>query len=113
MILQFDDGRELELPDDMPDETARQLKRLIQAHEERTRAAEAEVRAVRDELATLRVHMNSVSDKQNTDTFVANAIANMHQELTHMLNKVHAAVSADREIVPNEFGDMTRSRIVR
>ena len=51
MILELDDNRKIKLPDEMPDDTARLLKSLILALEERARTAESEVRLLRDEMA--------------------------------------------------------------
>lgn len=62
MILDLGDGRELPLPDEMSDETARQLKRLILSLEERARVAEADVRRVMDELAAARQPAQSAKD---------------------------------------------------
>jgi len=53
MILDLGNGRELQLPDDTSDETARQLGRLILVLEDRAIAAErmtAELQAQIDEL---------------------------------------------------------------
>jgi len=51
VILELDDNRKIKLPDEMPDDTARLLKSLILALEERARTAESEVRLLRDEMA--------------------------------------------------------------
>jgi hypothetical protein len=60
MILELGDGRELKLPDDMLDETARQLKQLILTLEGRAFTAESQARTLRDEMAALRQQFNNI-----------------------------------------------------
>jgi len=112
MILELGDGRELRLPDEMPDETARQIKLFILALEERARAAESDARTLRDEMAALRQQFNTVRAAP-PDTSTASAIADLKVTLARLLVQIEAAVSADRKMVPDELGEYTRSRIVR
>lgn len=109
MILELDDGRELRLPDEMPDETARQLKALILALEGRARTAESDVRMLRDEMAALR---RTAEGSAASNDRTANALAAVSRDIIAALRRVEAAALADREMVPNELGDMTRSRAV-
>lgn len=113
MILQFDDGRELTLPDEMTDESARQLKRLIQAHEERTKAAESTARILQDEMAAVRRHVDGINMAAADNTAMLTAIRELRTAIMSGLQQVHSAASADRMIVMDEFGEYTRSRIVK
>jgi len=113
VILELGDGREIPLPDSMPDETARQLKRLILTLEERARTAESEVRLLRDEMAALRSQVATVAVKQNDHAPLVDAIGRMHADIKTGLDSVRAAASADRMMVPDEYGEMTRSKVVK
>lgn len=113
MILEFDDGRELKLPDEMPDETARQIKRLIQTLEERARTAESETRLLRDEMATLRHHVGNLNAASVDHSATVNAIRESSVASIAMLRQIFQATSGDRVVVPDPItGDMTRSRVV-
>jgi len=110
MKLVLDDTRTLDLPDEMSDEAARQLKALILAHEERTRAAESEVRLLRDEMAAMRAMTASES---NDDSQVIAELRAMRQELSAGLRRVEQVAGADRMVVPDPItGEMTRSRVI-
>lgn len=110
MILHIDDNRKLELPDEMSDETARQLKRWILTLEERAQTAESEVRMLRDEMTALR---RSFANTSQTNAGVVNAIGAMQQELSAGLRQVFRGVTADRKMVADEItGDMTRSKVI-
>jgi hypothetical protein len=106
VILELGDGRELSLPDEMPDETARQLKRLILGAEERARAAEARAEVIAAEMVALRRDFSVIAARpapefprqDNSDVVAA-------------LRALEAAVRADRILVPDEFGESARSRI--
>ena len=118
MLLKIDSNRQLELPDDMPDETARQLKRWILTLEERAQSAESSNRTLQDEMAALRkAHEQTqaaVSTATLDNTATVNAIRAMHAEVTQHLRHVAAAASADRMVVPDPItGEMTRSRVVQ
>lgn len=112
MILELGDGREVTLPDQMNDETARQLKRLILGAEEHARAAESHARTLSDEMVALRAHVASIAGAQQDHRAIVMAIGQMHEGLTQSLGQVSAAARADRMMVRDEFGDMTRSRAV-
>jgi hypothetical protein len=109
MILEIDDTRSLRLPDDTPDETARQIKRLILATEERARAAEHNFALLHDELTALRAHVNNstASNASHNDSIRA-----MCDVLAQGLQRVERAVLADRQMMADESGEYTRSRAV-
>jgi thioesterase domain-containing protein len=113
MILEIDNGRELELPDGMPDETARQLKRLILACEERARAAEARVAAIQAEMAALRRDFTALAARPTEHGPIVEAIGRMHEAHKIGVREIVAAVSADRVMVPDQFGEYNRSKAVK
>jgi hypothetical protein len=122
VILELGDGREFHLPDEMEDEYARQLKRFILGAEERARAAEAEVAALREEMATWRQAAGSA--RQQTlaeDTtaramhteMLASAIRELQTAMLAALARVERAALADRQMVMDEFGEYTRSKAMK
>ena len=113
MILELGDGRELQLPDELSDEFARQLKKLILETEQRAATAEAEVRALRDEMDILRKSVRDSSTKMAPTDDTVKAIHTLQNGLLDALARIERATSADREIVPDQFGDYTRSKIVK
>jgi thioesterase domain-containing protein len=113
VILEIDNGRELELPDDMPDETARQLKRLILTLEERARAAEQRVASVQAEMAALRRDFTALAARPVEHGPIVEAIGRMHEAHQASAREIVAAVSADRVMVPDQFGEFNRSKAVR
>lgn len=112
MILEIDANRQLQLPDDMSDETARQLKRWILTLEERAQAAESQVRTLQDELNALRKSHEQTQAVVADNTAMASAIREMSVASIAELKRIFKAIAADREIVPNDLGDMTRSRVI-
>jgi hypothetical protein len=112
MILELGDGRELILPDEVSDEFARQLKKLILETESRAAAAEADVQKLRDEMAILRKSINQSNVKVASADGTAQAIQELQSGLLSALARIERATSADRQIVPDEFGEYTRSKIV-
>lgn len=112
MILEIDANRQLQLPDDMSDETARQLKRWILTLEERAQAAESQVRTLQDEMAGLRQSHANTQAVVADNTAIVNAIRETSQASIAELKRIFKATAADREIVPNDLGDMTRSRVI-
>lgn len=112
MILEIDANRQLQLPDDMSDETARQLKRWILTLEERAQAAESQVRTLQDEMAGLRNNIASTQTMLSDNTATVSAIREMSVASIAELKRIFKAIAADREIVPNDLGDMTRSRVI-
>ena len=109
MILELGEGRELQLPDEMSDESARMIKRLILVCEERAATAEAQVRMLQDEMAAMRKQFEAVQAQGNEAQ--AYAIRELHTSLGEGIKKIVAAVRADRVMVPNEFGEYTRSKV--
>lgn len=112
MILEIDANRQLQLPDDMSDETARQLKRWILTLEERAQAAESQVRTLQDELSTLRQQIVNLNMAVVDNTATVSAIRETSAASIAELKRIFKAIAADREIVPNDLGDMTRSRVI-
>lgn len=112
MILELDGGRELKLPDDMPDETARQLKRLILTLEERARTAESEVRLLRDEMEAVRKLHAATQQDVATDQETASAIRDLKATMAQGLERVERAVLVDRKLVADKDGEMAISRAV-
>jgi len=111
MILELTDGRELQLPDEMPDETARMLGKLILRLEKRTQEAEAVVETLQAEIAALRDR--PAPEAPAPDTSVAEAMAELRADLNRGFTQMIRAQLADRILVPDEFGEMTRSRAVQ
>ncbi len=107
MILDLDNGRELRLPDEMPDETARQLKALILTLEERARTAEAQSVALGQEVAHLRAEVQALAARP----LPAPQVLRDSSDVIAALKAVEAAVRADRMMVPDEYGEYTRSRV--
>lgn len=111
MILELGDGRELRLPDEMPDETARQIKALILALEDRARVAESDARTLRDEMARLRQQFNVIQSRP-PDTSVASALRELQGTLMAGVERIVAAQLADRKLVYDEMGEQSISRAV-
>lgn len=109
MILEFGDGRELNLPDDMEDETARQLKAFILALEDRARVAENDARALRADVAAMR---NEVVALMSRATLTADALKLLQDAITQSAAQIVAATKADREIVDETTGERIRSRAI-
>lgn len=111
MILELGDGREIPLPDEMSDETARQLKRLILALEERARTAEATVEALRAEFARVR---SSYDGAVATNDALAAALTEnrrFQEETNKLLRSLLMVESADRMLITDGIGG-ARSRVV-
>ncbi len=111
MILELEDGRELRLPDEMPDETARQLKRLILALEERARTAESDARTLRDEMAGLRRQVET-RVAAPADTSVVDALRALQDSLETGVRRIVNAQLADRKLVFDATGEPTHSKAV-
>lgn len=111
MILELGEGREIKLPDDTDEETARQIGRLILVTERRAAAAEARADRLEAEIATLRQRVDAFAAPR--DDGVLAAVADMPARLASLLERVAAAAEADRVLVKDEFGEATRSKIVR
>ena len=112
MILELGDGRELKLPDAMEDETARQLKMFILALEERARAAEARVMLLVAEIAALRAGFSALATKPHDSVAIVQAIGRMIDTQNDNTRRTISAVLADRVMVPDSMGEMTRSKAV-
>lgn len=122
MILDLGNGRELKLPDDTSDETARQLGRLILVLEDRAIAAERTAADLQTQIDELRrevrkpVEMedddedDSEDDEPEDDALVL-AIQKMEDSLAKRMDKMLRATLADRIMVPDELGT-PRSRVV-
>lgn len=108
MILDLGNGRELKLPDDTSDETARQLGRLILVLEDRAVASEGEVRSLRAEVDDLRREVRDRAEPapvQAAPDFSADFAA-----LGKKLDKLIQIGLADRIMVSDTLG-VPRSRI--
>jgi hypothetical protein len=112
VILELGDGRELQFPDDMPDETARQLKRLILTLEERAAAAESQARTLQDEMAAMRQTFAQTEVSRQSDNGVSDGIEAMRAEMGRGFDRVVKAALADRVLVFDDFGEPRRSRAV-
>jgi hypothetical protein len=106
VILELGDGRELHLPDEMEDESARQLKTFILAGEQRAKDAEARMMAHHAEVVALRNEMGNIGQLRES----VNAL---RAEMKQGLQGVVAAAHADRVIVYDDKGDPVRSRIAK
>lgn len=122
MILDLGNGRELKLPDDTSDETARQLGRLILVLEDRAIAAERTAADLQTQIDELRREVrkpvevedddedDSEDDEPEDDALVL-AIQKMEDSLAKRMDKMLRATLADRIMVPDELGT-PRSRVV-
>lgn len=120
MILDLGNGRELKLPDDTSDETARQLGRLILVLEDRAIAAERTAANLQTQIDELRrevrkpveVEDDDVEDDDvPEDAALVAAIQQLEVSLAKRMDKMIQAALADRVMVPDELGTM-RSRTV-
>ena len=120
MILDLGNGRELKLPDDTSDETARQLGRLILVLEDRAIAAERTAADLQTQIDELRrevrkpveVEDDDVEDDDvPEDAALVAAIQQLEVSLAKRMDKMIQAALADRVMVPDELGTM-RSRTV-
>lgn len=111
MILELGDGRELKLPDDMDEEIARQLGKLILVTEQRAAAAEQGMLELREEVQALRTKTDTPAPQIDLAPIAA-AIKEGNARAEAMLLRVLSAVSADRIMTTDETG-APRSRIVR
>lgn len=111
MILELGNGREMKLPDDMDDEVARQLGKLILVTEQRATDAEKGMQSLREEVQALRTKTDTPTAQQDLSPIVA-AIQEGNARVEAMLLRVLSAVSADRIMTTDETG-APRSRIVR
>ena len=116
MILDLGNGRELQLPDDTSDETARQLGRLILVLEDRAIAAESKAVDLQSQIDDLRREVRKpaeveVEDDAPEDAALVAAIEKLEATLARRMDKMIQAALADRVMVPDELGTM-RSRTV-
>ena len=120
MILDPGNGREMPLPDDTSDETARQLGRLILVLEDRAIAAERTAADLQTQIDELRrevrkpveVEDDDVEDDDvPEDAALVAAIQQLEVSLAKRMDKMIQAALADRVMVPDELGTM-RSRTV-
>ena len=119
MILDLGNGRELKLPDDTSDETARQLGRLILVLEDRAIAAERTAADLQTQIDELRrevrkpveVEDDDEEDDAPEDAALVAAIQQLEVSLAKRMDKMIQAALADRVMVPDELGTM-RSRTV-
>ena len=111
MILELDDGRELNLPDEMDEETARQLGKMILALEKRAQEAEDRARSLEVQFAQLKNEVRAPAVESSDDEAVIAAINAMRREIAAGLAKSAALAAADRVIVYDSLG-APRSRIV-
>jgi len=120
MILDLGNGRELKLPDDTSDETARQLGRLILVLEDRAIAAERMTAELQTQIDELRrevrkpVEVDQEDDDEDDtpeDAALVAAIQQLEASLAKRMDKMTQAVLADRVMVPDALGT-PRSRVV-
>lgn len=120
MILDLGNGRELQLPDDTSDETARQLGRLILVLEDRAIAAERTAADLQTQIDELRrevrkpVEVDQEDDDEDDapeDAALVAAIQKLEDSLAKRLDNMLRATLADRIMVPDELGT-PRSRVV-
>ena len=111
MILDLGNGRELKLPDDTSDETARQLGRLILVLEDRAVAAEGKAAALQGQIDELRREVRDRPELPGAAPDLAPAIADLKRVLTVRTDQMLRAILADRVIVYDSLG-APRSRAV-
>lgn len=111
MILELGDGREIQLPDEVSDEFARALKTLILTTEKRARDAEIRVADLHARLVAVEARTIDFTAITTALAQMQNATVKSNESVTSVLKRVEAAVRADRVMVPDEFGEYTRSRV--
>lgn len=120
MILDLGDGREIKLPDDTSDETARQLGRLILVLEDRAMTAERTAANLQSQIDELRRKLDERDESENDeddeddepeDTALVAAIQRLEESLAARLDKVARVAAADRIMIEDELGT-ARSRVV-
>jgi uncharacterized coiled-coil protein SlyX len=104
MILEIGDGRELELPDECSDEFARQLKKMILTLEQNAAQAQAEVRLLRDEMASLRETTGAVHTATVDNTAVVAGLNAMRAEMQQGFARMTAAIMAPTQFEYDEVG---------
>lgn len=104
MILDFEDGRELKLPDEMPDETARILKKWILALEERAANAEAQCAKLGEQLAKSEVKSPEVASNDG----VLEALQALRLSVENGFKQMVRAQMADVILVKDEISGEPR-----
>jgi hypothetical protein len=112
--LDFEDGRVLDMPDEMPDESARQIKRWVLTLEDRARTAESTARMLTDEIAALRkqVEMLSAPRSDGQDS-VVEALRQIAEGQVKGFASVVEAQLMDRILVRGMSGDAFKSKAAR
>jgi hypothetical protein len=104
--LDMEDGRMLDLPDELSDEFARQFKRLILTTEGRARDAEQRAADLQAEVAHLRAEVQALAARPMPEPISVDMSG-----VIDALQRIERGVRADRVIMADEFGEYTRSRI--
>lgn len=111
MILELGGGRELKLPDDMDEEIARQLGKLILATEQRAADAEKGMQSLREEVQALRTKTDTPAPQIDLSSIVT-VIKEGQMRLEKLMTDLIKVESADRVLVEDDLG-MSRSRVVK
>ena len=104
MILQLTDGREITMPECIEDETARRFKRAFESAEQNMGRAKA--------AALLKAAQDVFIEARDGERAQAPDGGSGTSAVVAELRRVRAAILADRVLVADEIGEMTRSKAV-
>lgn len=110
MKLDLGDGRILQLPDEMSDESARQLKCLILVCEERATAAEACAQNLERRILVLEGQKPDYTPITVAIGRMHESVVIAHESMTKQMQRLERAALADRQMVLDEYGEYTISR---
>ena len=110
MILDLGNGREMRLPDDMDEEVARQLGKLILGNEQRAQDAEDRVRSLEAQFAQLKNEVRTAPAPQDLAPMIE-AIQQGNARLEKMMVQMINAQMADRVMITDDVG-RPRSKVV-
>lgn len=110
MILDLGNGREMRLPDDMDEEVARQLGKLILATEKRAQDAEDRVRMLETQFAQLKNEVRATPVPQDLAPIVA-TLQQSNTRLEKLMAQMIQAQMLDRVMITDDVG-RPRSKVV-
>lgn len=106
MIAALADGRELKFPDDMDEREIERIVRMIVTAELGKQKAEDDLKAAHTKVSAV------VAKPAQSNADILAALAAVKDSIETGLNRVVSATLADRQMMPDESGEYTRSRAV-